>query len=194
MLNSAEHEISKLDESNLINVLEKLLTCKDFQLCLSNQSFKFNLLYILKDKLSFKVWAQIQLSTDSSFINTGPGYICFLLFKLAYFTFNKRKPFENIVGKEENAGNQHFLLFLQCFLLFRTEIAIFGLHLFCCLQMLSIWTGLKFCRLVKGKVGLFNSLNWLVDRYIIQVFTIQNYNDPCRLDLRKHFGIRRRCW
>ena len=22
---------------------------------------------------------------------------------------------ENIVGKEENAGNQHFLLFLQCF-------------------------------------------------------------------------------
>ena len=24
------------------------------------------------------------------------------------------KPFENIVGKEENAGNQHFLLFPQC--------------------------------------------------------------------------------
>ena len=38
-------------------------------------------------------------------------------------TFNepenlKKKPFENIVGKEENAGNQHFLLFLQCFLPF----------------------------------------------------------------------------
>ena len=27
----------------------------------------------------------------------------------------KEKPFENIVGKEENAGNQHFLLFPQCF-------------------------------------------------------------------------------
>ena len=26
------------------------------------------------------------------------------------------KPFENIVGKGENAGNQHFLLFPQCFL------------------------------------------------------------------------------
>ena len=28
----------------------------------------------------------------------------------------EEKPFENIVGKEENAGNQHFLLFPQCFL------------------------------------------------------------------------------
>ena len=30
----------------------------------------------------------------------------------------KRKPSENIVGKGENAGNQHFLLFPQCFLPF----------------------------------------------------------------------------
>ena len=28
----------------------------------------------------------------------------------------KKKAFENIVGKEENAGNQHFLPFPQCFL------------------------------------------------------------------------------
>ena len=27
-----------------------------------------------------------------------------------------KKPLENIVGKGENAGNQHFLLFPQCFL------------------------------------------------------------------------------
>ena len=26
-----------------------------------------------------------------------------------------KNPFENIVGKGENAGNQHFLLFPQCF-------------------------------------------------------------------------------
>ena len=26
------------------------------------------------------------------------------------------KPFVNIVGKEENAGNQHFVLYPQCFL------------------------------------------------------------------------------
>ena len=31
-------------------------------------------------------------------------------------TIQKKKPFENIVGKGENAGYQHFLLFLQRFL------------------------------------------------------------------------------
>ena len=30
------------------------------------------------------------------------------------------KPFEKIVGKGENAGNQHFLLFPQCFQPFQT--------------------------------------------------------------------------
>ena len=30
----------------------------------------------------------------------------------------EKKALENIVGKGENAGNQHFLLFPQCFLLF----------------------------------------------------------------------------
>ena len=30
----------------------------------------------------------------------------------------KKKSFENIVGKGENAGNQHFLPFPQCFLPF----------------------------------------------------------------------------
>ena len=32
------------------------------------------------------------------------------------------KPFENTVGKGENAGNQHFVLFPQCFLPFSKEI------------------------------------------------------------------------
>ena len=32
------------------------------------------------------------------------------------------KPLENIVGKGENAGNQHFLLFPQCFLFFQRLI------------------------------------------------------------------------
>ena len=43
-------------------------------------------------------------------------------------TFNDpllRKTFENIVEKEENAGNQHFLLFPQCFLPFHEQIPIF---------------------------------------------------------------------
>ena len=33
----------------------------------------------------------------------------------------KEKGFENIVGKGENAGNQHFLLFPQCFLFCQTQ-------------------------------------------------------------------------
>ena len=37
----------------------------------------------------------------------------------------EEKAFENIVRKEENAGNQHFLLFPQCFLSFETQLLIF---------------------------------------------------------------------
>ena len=56
MLNSAEHEISKLNKSNLINLLEELLTYEDcHSFCLLNQSFKYNLPYSLNDKLGFTV-------------------------------------------------------------------------------------------------------------------------------------------
>ena len=39
-------------------------------------------------------------------------------------TLGKRPP-ENIVAKGENAGNQHFLLFPQCFPSFPNQISIF---------------------------------------------------------------------
>ena len=55
----------------------------------------------------------------------------------------EKRPFENIVGKGENAGYQHFLFFPQCFLTIPKRISIFKLHFLCPLQMLSIWTGLK---------------------------------------------------
>ena len=35
-----------------------------------------------------------------------------------------KKAFENLVGSGENAGNQHFLLFPQCFLPFPKQISI----------------------------------------------------------------------
>ena len=38
------------------------------------------------------------------------------------FEKKKKKPFEDIVGKGEIAGNQHFLLFPQCFLLVPKQI------------------------------------------------------------------------
>ena len=57
----------------------------------------------------------------------------------------KDKPFENILGKEENAGNQHiFFLFTQCFLPFPKQILNSYSYFICHLQMLSIWTSLKF--------------------------------------------------
>ena len=62
----------------------------------------------------------------------------------------RERPFENIVEKEENAGKQHFLLFTQCFLLFTKQILTLDSDSFCHLQMLSVWDGPKFCRLVKG--------------------------------------------
>ena len=42
-----------------------------------------------------------------------------------------KEAFENIVGKGENAGNQHFLLCPQCFLSFTKQISNFQSHLFC---------------------------------------------------------------
>ena len=40
---------------------------------------------------------------------------------LFFFLTLKKKPFGNIVGKGKNAGNQHFLLFSLCFLLFKDK-------------------------------------------------------------------------
>ena len=39
-----------------------------------------------------------------------------------FFTTLKKEAFENIAGKEENAGDQHFLLFPQCLQLFQRQI------------------------------------------------------------------------
>ena len=44
------------------------------------------------------------------------------------FTTPKKKPFKEIVGNGENAGNQHFLLFPQCFLSYQTQKPSFEQH------------------------------------------------------------------
>ena len=43
-----------------------------------------------------------------------------------HLTTLKQMAFENIVEKGENAGNQHLLLFPQCFLPFPRQISIFS--------------------------------------------------------------------
>ena len=61
----------------------------------------------------------------------------------------KKKPVDNIGGKGENAGKQHFLLLPQCFLPFQKQISILQSHLLCRLQMLSIWMNPKILSLVR---------------------------------------------
>ena len=65
----------------------------------------------------------------------------------------RKMPFERTVGKGENAGKQHFLLFPQCFLLYQEEKLSFLQHLICRLQMLWVWASPKFCRLLKSKMS-----------------------------------------
>ena len=70
------------------------------------------------------------------------------------------KCFENIGGKGENAGNEHFLFFPQYFLPFPIKKLTFESHLFYRLQMLSIRTGLKFCRLAVGDSWLSHTSSY----------------------------------
>ena len=79
-------------------------------------------------------------------------WFCNLLFttQSRLLTNLGKKHFENIVGKGENGDNQHLVLFPQCFLPNQQHKSSLELHLKCRLQMLSNWTGLKFCRLLEG--------------------------------------------
>ena len=57
-----------------------------------------------------------------------------------------KEEFSQHYGKGENADNQHFLLFPQCFLFCQRKIAPFEPPFNFRLQMVSIWTSLKYCR------------------------------------------------
>ena len=54
--------------------------------------------------------------------------------------------------KQTFVGNKHFLVFPRCFLLYEKQILCVDSYLICHLQMLSFWTRLIFCRLVKNKL------------------------------------------
>ena len=80
----------------------------------------------------------ILYSSKKQILSSQP-YVTFCLSNAFVFGTPEDKfcgTFENIVGKGENAGNQRFLLFTQCFLPFPYQISIVYLHLFCCLQLL----------------------------------------------------------
>ena len=48
----------------------------------------------------------------------------------------RKMAFENVMGKGENSGNQHVLLFLNFFLPISKQTPIFEAHAICCLKML----------------------------------------------------------
>ena len=86
-----------------------------------------------------------QITTDRKYINSFPHNPDYEWPRVGMH-LKRKDAFENISGKGENAGNQHFLLFPKFSLPFQKEIS----HLFCNLPMLSIWCGLKFCCMVKS--------------------------------------------
>ena len=69
---------------------------------------------------------------------------CCILTHLRYITI------ENIVRKGKIACNKQFLLFSQCFPPNMALIFHFKGTLKCRLQFVSIWTSLKFCRLIRS--------------------------------------------
>ena len=61
-----------------------------------------------------------------------------------------KKPFENIVGQEEMLVTSFFSFSNNVFYPLQKEFLFLSYIDFCCLQMLSMWTCLKICHLVKG--------------------------------------------
>ena len=69
----------------------------------------------------------------------------------------EKKTFENIVGKRESAGNQHFLLFPQSFLPLSKQFLNFKSQ-FSCLQMVLIFGRFMECMVFNT---VFNSISFI---------------------------------
>ena len=80
--------------------------------------------------------------------NTHRSQISFILTlsnTIATFNNTEEVGFESILGKGENAGKLHLLLFPKCFLPVSQQTFTFESKLLCCLQALSFWISLKCC-------------------------------------------------
>ena len=87
-----------------------------------------------------------------------------------------KKPIENIVGKGENAGNQQFLLYPQCFLLDqKTEIIILAIFVVC--NFFKFGSVQKNCHLVMSLITLISSDALLLFSLLLLVLEIHS-KDP----------------
>ena len=65
-------------------------------------------------------------------------------------TRQQQTAFENIVGKEEIAGNEQFVLFPQCFLLNQIIVPHLSIFLASYFYLMLNWKTLKLAYKVKG--------------------------------------------
>ena len=86
------------------------------------------------------------------------------------YTIQSKKTFENIEGKRENFGKQHFLLFQQCILFYHRKILLFKSYL--------SYNESTFCFSAKG---------------LTHSQTMTPFDAPGRQAFWKHCGKRRNC-
>ena len=121
-----------------------------------NQISVFGILFILSSANAFDL-------DKSKILSFGKESKCTLTLYHTILTFNE--SFKNIVEKGENAGKDHFLIF-QCFSI------LSKLHLIRCLQMLSVWSCPKICRLEKA---YSTWLHGKVSKYILTYYQMTNF-------------------
>ena len=72
----------------------------------------------------------------------------------------------NIVGKEENISNQHFLFLPKCILTLRSHKAEFQPYMNHHVQVLSIWMTQKFCLTHYHKILDWSKLKQIADHIL----------------------------
>ena len=121
----AEFILDKLTEWKTLWEMEKMLVTSIFSFSRRFQkvrsssgvitNFNFSIIFISLSVHAFNLDQFKNLSWGRELTNI----------RSRLLTTVRKKPFENIMGKEENAGTQHFLLFPQCFLLYYREKSSF---------------------------------------------------------------------
>ena len=83
-------------------------------------------------------WGEHFLQMLESSLFTKHGLYGYIFTSRPRVSTTLKKALENIVGKRENAGDQHFLFFTQYFLSYQRQKSSFKIYLFCRLQIISI--------------------------------------------------------